>query len=61
MDEPIGGPRKGILMISSELPEVLGMSDRIIVMKEGSVMGEVKNGNEVTQESLMAMAIGADS
>jgi ABC-type sugar transport system ATPase subunit len=52
---------KGILMISSELPEVLGMSDRIIVMKEGSVMGEVKNGNEVTQESLMAMAIGADS
>lgn len=52
---------KGILMISSELPEVLGMSDRIIVMKEGSVMGEVKNGNEVTQESLMAMAIGSDS
>jgi ribose transport system ATP-binding protein len=48
-------------MISSELPEVLGMSDRIIVMKEGSVMGEVKNGNEVTQESLMAMAIGSDS
>ena len=52
---------KGILMISSELPEVLGMSDRILVMKEGELVGEVSNGNEVTQESLMAMAIGANS
>ena len=30
---------KGILMISSELPEVLGVSDRIVVMKEGEVVG----------------------
>ena len=34
---------KGILMISSELPEVLGVSDRIMVMKEGEVVGEVIN------------------
>ena len=49
---------KGIVMISSELPEVLGMSDRIIVMKEGELMGELNNGPEVSQETLMALAIG---
>ena len=49
---------KGILMISSELPEVLGMSDRILVMKEGELMGELNNGPDVTQETLMALAIG---
>jgi ABC-type sugar transport system ATPase subunit len=49
---------KGIIMISSELPEVLGMSDRIMVLKEGGFMGEVTNGPDVTQEKLMAMAIG---
>jgi len=49
---------KGLIMISSELPEVLGMSDRIMVLKEGELMGEVSNGPEITQEKLMAMAIG---
>jgi ABC-type sugar transport system ATPase subunit len=49
---------KGIIMISSELPEVLGMSDRIMVLKEGEFMGEVTNGPDITQEKLMAMAIG---
>ena len=49
---------KGIIMISSELPEVLGMSDRILVMKEGQLMGELVNGPEVTQEVLMNLAIG---
>lgn len=49
---------KGIIMISSELPEVLGMSDRILVMKEGQLMGELVNGPEVTQEVLMGLAIG---
>ena len=39
-------------------PEVLGMSDRIMVLKEGEFMGEVTNGPDVTQERLMAMAIG---
>ena len=50
--------REGIIMISSELPEVLGMSDRIMVLKEGEFMGEVTNGPDITQEKLMAMAIG---
>ena len=41
-----------------ELPEVLGMSDRILVMKEGELMGEITNGSNVTQETLMSLAIG---
>ena len=49
---------KGILMISSELPEVLGMSDRIMVMKDGEIVGEVKNDVSIDQKTLMAMAIG---
>ena len=49
---------KGIIMISSELPEVLGMSDRIVVMKEGEIMGELTNSSEVTQKTLMSLAIG---
>ena len=53
------GNGKGIIMISSELPEVLGMSDRIIVLKEGEVMGEIANSPEVTQEQLMGLAIGS--
>lgn len=49
---------KCIIMISSELPEVLGMSDRILVMKEGEISGELKNGAEVNQELLMTLAMG---
>ncbi|BDG47581.1 multiple monosaccharide ABC transporter ATP-binding protein [Parageobacillus sp. KH3-4] len=45
---------KGILMISSELPEILGMCDRIYVMSEGRITGEVNRG-EATQEKLMKL------
>jgi ABC-type sugar transport system ATPase subunit len=44
-----------ILMISSELPEVLGMSDRILVMREGQLTGEFSRA-EATQEKLMSAA-----
>lgn len=44
-----------IIMISSELPEVLGMSDRIYVMSEGRIVGEV-SGEEANQENIMKMA-----
>jgi ABC-type sugar transport system, ATPase component len=47
-----------ILMISSELPEVLGMSDRIVVMREGRVAG-IFEREGATQELLMAAATGA--
>lgn len=46
-----------ILMISSELPEVLGMSDRILVMREGHITGEFSH-TEATQEKLMMAATG---
>jgi rhamnose transport system ATP-binding protein len=44
-----------ILMISSELPEILGMSDRILVMREGHITGEFTRA-EATQEKIMAAA-----
>lgn len=44
---------KSVIMISSELPEVLGMSDRIYVMNEGRIVGEFKQ-EDATQESIMA-------
>lgn len=47
-----------IIMISSELPEVLGMSDRILVMHEGTIGGEF-NPDETTQEEILQCAIGA--
>lgn len=43
---------KGILVISSELPEILGMCDRIYVMSEGTIMGEI-SGKEASQEKIM--------
>lgn len=48
---------KAILMISSELPEVLGMSDRILVMHEGRVKGEIADVANATQEQVMNLAI----
>ncbi|MBP87116.1 MAG: D-xylose ABC transporter ATP-binding protein [Planctomycetaceae bacterium] len=52
---------KAIVMISSELPEVLGMSDRILVMHEGRVTGEVTDVASVTQEQIMQLAVGLAS
>lgn len=46
-----------VLMISSELPEVLGMCDRILVMHEGRLAGELP-GKGATQEAIMRMATG---
>ncbi len=45
-----------IIMISSELPEVLGMSDRIYVMHDGRIKGEIDREN-ASQESIMKLAI----
>lgn len=45
-----------IIMISSELPEVLGMSDRLYVMSEGTITGEL-SAEEANEEKVMAMAI----
>jgi len=49
---------RAIIMVTSELPEALGMSDRILVMHEGQIAGEAKDVSEATQEQLMNLAIG---
>ncbi|AOZ89083.1 D-xylose ABC transporter ATP-binding protein [Bacillus xiamenensis] len=46
-----------ILMVSSELPEVLGMSDRVLVIHEGTISGELDK-TEATQERIMTLATG---
>lgn len=46
-----------VIMVSSELPEILGMSDRVIVMREGRIAGEF-SGNEMTPETLVRAAAG---
>lgn len=46
-----------ILVISSDLPEVLGISDRIIVIREGQVAGEI-SASEATEENVIALASG---
>jgi rhamnose transport system ATP-binding protein len=51
----LAGQGMAILMISSELPEVLGMSDRILVMREGRMTGQFSRA-EATQEKIMAAA-----
>ena len=48
---------RSIIMISSELPEILGMSDRIMVMHEGDKVGELTR-SEATQEKILQMATG---
>ena len=48
-----------ILMVSSDLPEVLGVSDRIIVLHEGKISGELSR-QEATQEKIMTYATGGN-
>ena len=48
---------KVIILISSELTEILGMSDRILVMKAGRISGEITDVSSATQEQIMAMAV----
>ncbi|HRQ23418.1 MAG TPA: ABC transporter ATP-binding protein, partial [Anaerolineales bacterium] len=48
----LAGEGKGIILISSELPEILGVCDRIYVMSEGRIVGEVP-AKEASQEIIM--------
>ncbi|EGU54343.1 ABC transporter related protein [Vibrio nigripulchritudo ATCC 27043] len=47
----------GVIIISSELPEIIGVSDRVIVMHENSISGELNN-NEITEENIIRLASG---
>jgi ribose transport system ATP-binding protein len=48
---------RGIVMISSDLPEIIGVSDRIVVMREGRIAGEYRGG-AASEEDVMALAVG---
>src|SRR4030095_3396559 len=53
----LAGRGMAILMISSELPEVLGMSDRVVVMDGGTVVGTLDR-TAATQEAVLDLALG---
>ncbi len=49
----------GILMISSDLEEILGMSDRVLVMHDGELAGELAQ-NELSEQAVMNLATGGE-
>jgi ribose transport system ATP-binding protein len=55
--DQIAGAGVGILLISSELPELIGVSDRVYVMRAGGVAAELMAGPELTQEAVVACMI----
>jgi ABC-type sugar transport system ATPase subunit len=58
MREVANGGR-GIIMISSDLPEVIGMSDRILVMRNGRIEGCIdQHAKGATEEEIMSLAVG---
>ena len=48
---------KAILMVSSDMPEVISMSDRVIVFKQGEIAGELA-GEDITEENILTLSIG---
>jgi ABC-type sugar transport system ATPase subunit len=58
MSEIAAQQQLGVLMISSELPEILGMSDRVLVMREGRIVAEFSRA-DATQEKIAAAMMGA--
>ena len=54
--EDLAQQGKAIIMISSEMPELLGMSDRVYVMCDGHLRGEITDPADMTQEKVMSYA-----
>ena len=54
--EQLADQGKSIIMISSEMPELLGMADRVYVMCNGKITGEIDQKEDMTQEKVMAFA-----
>ena len=54
-------PDIAVLVISSELPEIIGIADRVLVMREGRIVGEVRStpDNPIDQETIMNFSTGA--
>jgi ribose transport system ATP-binding protein len=55
--EELAGKGMAILFVSSDMEEVLGMSDRALVMHEGRITGELERG-ELSEEAVMQLAVG---
>ncbi len=51
---------KSLIVVSSELPEVMGISDRILIMCEGHINGELKRGDDYDEDAILNMAIGGN-
>lgn len=51
----------GIILVSSDMPELIGMSDRILVMSGGRICGEIENRSEFDQEKILKLALGGTS
>jgi len=49
--------RRSIIMVSSDMPEVISMSDRVIIMKNGESMAEL-SADEVSEENILTYSIG---
>ena len=47
-----------VMMISSDMPELIGMSDRVYVMKDGAVVAEIKDKQDMDQEKILSYTIG---
>jgi rhamnose transport system ATP-binding protein len=56
----LAGQGAGVLMLSSEIPEVLAMADRILVMHRGRIVREYPRG-QATQEDLLRSAVGLEN
>jgi ribose transport system ATP-binding protein len=55
--EQLAGQGAAILFVSSEMEEILGMSDRVVVMQEGKIQGELLR-SELSEQRLMELAFG---
>ncbi|MBL4810960.1 MAG: sugar ABC transporter ATP-binding protein [Rhodobacteraceae bacterium] len=53
----LAGAGKSVIVISSEMPEVIGISDRVLVMRSGALVGEV-SGDEMTEDNIVRLAMG---
>ncbi|MEX1031221.1 MAG: sugar ABC transporter ATP-binding protein [Paenibacillaceae bacterium] len=59
--EELLGQGKSIIMISSEMSEILNLSDRIMVMREGRIVATLRNDDTVTQEKIMYLSSGLEA
>ncbi len=56
--EQLAASGKGIIVVSSDLPEILRISNRIIVMREGKIAGQLVNDGSVKQDHIMSLMVG---